>query len=75
MQWLNNGDNMKELKLNARIQDGKIEYYDPDFRKRIEDFKVDKEGKNIDIVFQLADEGELTEMVKQEFNGTEVTNE
>jgi len=66
---------MKELKLNARIQDGKIEYYDPDFRKRIEDFKVDKEGKNIDIVFQLADEGELTEMVKQEFNGTEVTNE
>jgi len=66
---------MKELKLNARIQDGKLEYYDVDFRKRIEDFKVDKEGKNIDIVFQLADEVELTEMVKQEFNGTEVTNE
>jgi len=52
----------KELKLNCRIQDGKIEYYDFDFRKKIDDFKAGKDGKNINIIFQPADSVEYYQM-------------
>jgi hypothetical protein len=45
----------KKLKLNACISNGRICYIDDDYRLKINEYKKNNEGANIDVVFESHD--------------------